>query len=304
MWKKRMLCLALVLCALVMTACQQQERFDTNLPQTTEAPAAPARQDLFGSGDESAVDFDDGSYDPSSEEGGDWEDVGEGTGWDPYEETDPYAEGDPYAAGNPYQGADSDTTPAPTMQSEYAGATPLVIDPIDKPTPTPLPPLNLTFNTYNASALHMSFDAPAGWVTDESNPDTFVLTNPDPSMDYQASLSIRAITVNKQYTVKELTREAKGMLDTLKSSGLYDNFSPSSTAQRSFLGTTGVYANYKAVLRENGAEIAGRFIVTCVDRMLYTLHVSYPRGYTEYYVDNVYDKFRHSVKLGVTAPAN
>jgi len=292
MWKKRMLCAVLVLCALALTACQQQERFDTTIPQTTEAPAAPAQQDLFGAG---TPDFDDGSYDPSSEEGGDWEAVEDSDGWDSYGDTDPYEESDPFSDSDP------DTTPAPTIQSEYAGATPLVIDPIDKPTPTPLPPLNLTFSTYAASALHMTFDGPAGWVADESNPDTFLLTNPDRGMDYAAFLSIRAIAVNKQYTVKELNKEAKGMLDTLKGSGEYSSFSPSSTAQRAFLGTTGVYANYKAVVKETGAEIAGRFIVTCVDKTLYTLHVSYPRGYTEYYVENVYDKFRHSVKMGVTS---
>ena len=49
-------------------------------------------------------------------------------------------------------------------------------------------------------------------------------------------------------------------------------------------------------MKETGAEIAGRLIVVCVDKTLYTLHVSYPRGYTEFYVTNVYDKFRHSVK--------
>ena len=57
-----------------------------------------------------------------------------------------------------------------------------------------------------------------------------------------------------------------------------------------------MYANYKGVTTE-GSQNAGRLIVTCVNKTLYTLHVSYPRGYTEFYVENVYDKFRHSVKL-------
>ena len=271
--KKRMLCLLLALCALGLTACQKKEVFDTVRPESraTEAPAAEPAQDLFGSAVVGPADYDDGSYDPSSEEGGDWEDVPES------EETAVIA--------------------APAAGNEYAGATPVVIDPIDKPTPTPLPTLAISYVTYEASSLHMTFEGPSGWTADNSQADTYVLTNPDPSMDYAATLTVRAVPVNKQYTKSELGKEVKGMLDTLAGSGELTGFSPSNTAERTFLGSTGVYANYKAVVKATGAEIAGRLIVVCVDKTLYSLHVSYPRGYTEFYVSNVYDKFRHSVKL-------
>ena len=270
--KKRMLCLVLALCALLLTACQQKEVFDTTLPasRATEAPAAEPAQNLFGSAVVGPTDYDDGSYDPASEEGGDWEEVPE---------------------------AANIATAAPVIQSDYAGATPVIIDPIDKPTPTPLPTLSFSYVTYEASSLHMTFEGPSGWTVDATQADTYILTNPDPSMDYAATLTVRTVPVNKQYTKTELTREVKGMLDTLSGSGALTGFSPSNTAERTFLGTMGVYANYKAVEKETGAEIAGRLIVACVDRTLYSLHVSYPRGYTEFYVANVYDKFRHSVKL-------
>ncbi len=280
MWKKRMLCLVLALSALLLCSCQQQKEVFDTIPQggsnTSAATAAPAAdQNLFAEAETAVTDFDDGTYDPASEEGGDWE---------PTDAT----------AAPAYEAAQE--TAAPTIRSDHAGATPVIIDPIDKPTPTPLPTLNFTFSTYEASALHMTFEAPAGWIVDESEADTFRLVNPDTSMDYAASLTVRAIPVNKQYGKSELTKEIKGMLETLKSSGEYSSFSPSNTAERSFLGSTGVYANYKAALQD-GTLIAGRIIVNCVDKTLYTLHVSYPRGYTEYYVTNVYDKFRHTVKM-------
>ena len=279
MKRKRILCLALAICALVLTGCQQREVVDT-LPPVTDPPAESSgntqaeEQNLFGSTEVEAVDFDDGTYDPASEEGGEWE---------PVDEPETVA-------------ANAAETAAPTMQSEYAGATPVVIDPIDKPTPTPLPALNFTYVTYEANALHLTFEGPAGWVPDESEADTYKLTNPDPSMDYAATLTVRAIPVNKQYSKSDLTKEVKGMLDTLSASGAFQRFEPSNTADRAFLGNNGVYANYKGVTTE-GAQNAGRLIVTCVNKTLYTLHVSYPRGYTEFYVENVYDKFRHSVKL-------
>ena len=160
-----------------------------------------------------------------------------------------------------------------------------------------MPPLTFNYTTYEAKSLHLSFEAPANWTIDDTQTDTYILTNPDPSMDYAAKLTVRAVPVNKQYTKSELTREIKGMLDTLSGSGEVTAFSPSNTAERTFLGSTGIYANYRAEEKATGAEIAGRMIVVCVDKTLYSLHVTYPRGYTDFYVSNVYDKFRHSVKL-------
>ncbi len=279
MWKKRILCLALAICALLMTGCQQKEVFDTTLPpaasQANTANSQTESQEIFTQTEDTEIDFDNGSYDPASEDHQD--------DWEAVEET-----------AVPIQAAQE--TAAPIMQSEYAGATPLLIDPIDKPTPTPLPTLSFTYETYTASALHMTFDAPSGWTVDESQSDTYKLTYPNPAMDYAASLTVRAIPVNKAYSKNELAKEVKGMLDTLSASGDYSKFEPSNTAERTFLNNTGVYANYKAVLKD-GTLIAGRMIVTCVNKTLYTLHVTYPRGYTEFYVENVYDKFRHSVKL-------
>ena len=273
MWKKRILCLALVLCAaLVMTACKQKETFPTTpqqpAVQQTEAPAD--QQNIFGDTPvPEEIDFDDGSYDPTQEEGGDEEEIVI-----------------PGNAGEP--------TEAPTMNSEYAGATPVLIDPIDKPTPTPLPPLVFTYDKYEASALHLTFEAPAGWIVDDSQPDTYKLTNPMPGMDYQAELSIRLVPVSKNYNKSELIKEVKNTLDTLGSEG-FKKFEKSNTAGRKFMNTDAIYANYTGTT-EAGAKIGGRLIIACTNKTLYVLNVSYPQGYTKTYVDAVYDKFRHSVK--------
>ena len=274
MWKKRILCLVLVLCAmLVLTACKQKETFPTT-PQQSEAEAQPTdvpedQQNIFGETPiPEEIDFDDGSYDPSQEEGGDQEEI-------------------------VIPSADQPTA-APTMKGEYAGATPVLIEPVDKPTPTPLPPLTFSYERYEASALHLSFEAPAGWTLDDSQPDTYKLTNPMPGMDYEAYLSIRVVPVSKNYNKSELVKEVKNTLDTLGSEG-FEKFEKSNTAGRKFMNTDGVYANYTGTTL-SGAKAAGRIIIACSDKTLYVLHVSYPQGYTKTYVDNVYDKFRHTVK--------
>ena len=273
MWKKRIICLVLVLCAaLVMTACQQKETFPTTPQQPaeliTEEPAS--EQNVFGDTPvPQDIDFDDGSYDPTQEEGGNEEEI----------------------ILPPENG---EQTAAPTMQSEYAGATPVLIDPIDKPTPTPLPTLTFTYDKYEAKALGLSFEAPAGWLVDDSQPDTYTLTNPDPSMDYAAQLSIRAVPISKNYNKNELIKEVKNTLDTLGSEG-FKKFERSNTAGRKFLNTDAIYANYTGTTTDN-VKVAGRIIIACSNKTLYILHVSYPQGYTKTYVENVYDKFRHTVK--------
>lgn len=271
MWKKRVICLVLVLCAaLAMTACKQKETFPTTPQQDPPTAEPQSEQNIFGETPlPQDIDFDDGSYDPSQEEGGDKEDV---------------------AA----DAAPAGPTEAPTMQSEYAGATPVLIDPIDKPTPTPLPPLTFTYDKYEAKALGLTFEAPSGWLTDDSQPDTFTLTNPNPAMDYAAQLSIRVVPVNKNYNKTELIREVKGTLDTLGSDG-FKKFERSNTAGRKFMNTDAIYANYTGTTTDD-VKVAGRIIIACSNKTLYILHVSYPAGYTKTYVDNVYDKFRHSVK--------
>ena len=276
MWKKRILCLVLVVCAaLVMTACQQKETFPTSPVQQeqTQQQEAPAQneQNIFGDTPvPQQINFDDGSYDPTSEEGGNEEML-------PIDQT-----------------AADGTTPAPTMKSEYAGATPVLIDPIDKPTPTPLPKLAFTYATYEAPALHLTFEAPVGWLPDDSVADTYKLTNPDPSMDYPATLSIRLVPVSKNYNKNELIKEVKSALDTIGREG-FQKFERSNTAGRKFMNSDGIYANYSGTTTDN-VKVAGRIIISCSDKMLYILNVSYPQGYTKTYVDGVYDKFRHSVK--------
>ncbi len=265
------LCLVLVLCMMVLSACQQQETFTTEVtqaPQTQAVQQEQSAQDLFSGAVVESTNFDDGSYDPASEEGGEKEDV---------------------------EDVPALPTTAPTIQSDYAGATPVVIDPIDKPTPPPLPPITFTYATYEASALHLTFDAPAGWLADDTQPDSYTLTNPDPSADYAANLIIRMVPVNKNYSKSDLTKEIRGMLDTIKSSG-FKSFSPSNTASRTFLTGDGIYANYSGT-NSDGVQVAGRVIASCVNKNLYVLHVSYPKGYTETYVEGVFNKFRHTAKL-------
>lgn len=276
MLKKKILCLILVLCAaLVLTACGQQQAAYPNQPRQDTGAAvqqqAPVQEQVVAEAPAQQINFNDGSYDPASEEGGQSEQV---------------------------VAQSSAPTAAPVMQSEYAGATPVKIDPVDKPTPTPLPKLTFSYTTYNAANLHLTFEGPAGWMANDLAVDSYMLTNPDPSMDYEAKIEIRTIAAGKDYTQKELIKEVKAQADTLRSTGNFQSFDASDTAARFFIDGNGVYLAYKGVLND-GQEtgVAGRIIVNTVNKTLYVLHVSYPRGLADTFADGVYNKVRHSMKL-------
>lgn len=188
-------------------------------------------------------------------------------------------------------------TPIPVISGQYSGATPVVIDPIDKPTPTPLPALSFTYQTYTASNLNLTFEGPAGWVVDTSEANSYKIQNPDWATGYAATLVIRANSTSIEYTTDSLTTEVKSMLTNLRNAN-YPKFSPSNTATRKglFLGATGVYANYTATLDGN-LQIAGRIAAVYKNNVLYTVHLTYPAGYTDTYKTNVYDKLRDTLKI-------
>ena len=90
------------------------------------------------------------------------------------------------------------------------------------------------------------------------------------------------------------------MLNSVKEAG-FSKYSPSNTATRKglFMGATVVYANYSGTLTD-GTEIAGRLAAFYKNAVLYTVHLTYPKAYTDTYKDKVYDHLRDTLKL-VTA---
>jgi hypothetical protein len=187
-------------------------------------------------------------------------------------------------------------TPAPTVRSQYAGATPVVIDPIDKPTPTAVPKLAVSYVGYDAKTLGLSFEGPAGWTTDADTAGTFILQNPNARMDYAATLTLRAEKVAADYDTSALKSVVNGMLDAIGASVAWENYDPSQNAGRTLLGKDGIYANYSGTLA-TGEHVAGRVHAVCVGKMLYTIHLTAPQSQWNDYKDMVYDKVRDTLTI-------
>ena len=273
MLKKRILCLVLVLCAILLSACQQEKviyptQAGTNTESQPAVQEAAAAQQNMTTSQNVFPDYDDGSYNPESEEGGDEE----------------------------FIAIASTATPEPTMNSVFAGATPVIIDPIDKPTASPVPQIKFSYAQYEVQAMHIAFEGPASWTVDNTAADTYILTDTvDTQLDYQPKIEIRTTSVNKNYNKNELTKEVKGALDTIRGEGDFRSFEPSSTATRTFIDGNGVYMAYKGT-KKDGTGVAGRVIVNTVDKVLYILHVSYPRSMADTFAEGVYNKVRSTMK--------
>ena len=269
MKKRLILALALILCLCVLTACQTSE------PQKfTVKTSGGTSQQTQGT---TTTQRHEDTYDPLAEE-------------------DDYTGDVNYWAGDLATPVPATATPAPTIRGEYAGATPVPIDPIDKPTPTAVPKLpDFTYRTYDATKLGLSFEGPNGWVVDSSKSNEYVIQNPSTGI-YPATLTIYAGKVNSQYNESSLKNEVQNMLNAIGADASVTKFSPSYTDSRTLLDAKGVYANYTAVLAD-GSEISGRVHATCVEKVLYTVHLSAPKAYWEQYKNQVYDKLRETIKI-------
>ena len=277
--KRGWLALILAVCLLALTACQSANNSEpfqvvtsvNQLPQqNVTVPDPPALADTV------TYDFDSGDYDPASEE-------------------DPNAE-DEWQELAFESTVSSVPTPAPIISSAYAGATPVVLDPIDKPTPTPAPAITITdFVTYDATKLSLSFDGPVGWEVNDLASDTFILTNPDASVDYKAELVVRAVAVANAYGETDMKKEVKTLMNNLKAD--YTSFSPTNTAKRTLMDKNGIYADFTGVRKDTGASVWGRIHLTCINKTLIVMRLTCPRTYSETYKDTVYSKFRHTVKF-------
>ncbi len=197
---------------------------------------------------------------------------------------------DPDAEADAYNAADAYATPYP-----FAGSTPIPLDPVDMPSPTPRTALVFAYAPYSLSSLGLNFEGPQGWIPDESGTEIFTLTEPESQLkDGQLGMiKIYASPVNSNYSENDLKAEITQRLKDIGATN-FSEWSPSMTASRFLMGGKGIYANYSGTLA-NGVKVGGRIHSTCLDKVLYTIEIVYPQGYKEDYL-NIFSKMRSTIK--------
>lgn len=182
-----------------------------------------------------------------------------------------------------------DVYEAETTVYPYAGATPMPLDPIDKPTATPRVPLTFAnYQVYSASKMGLSFEGPVGWLVDDATADAFTITDPQVHDDYQAFMTISARNVGGTYSAADLRDEVRAMLSSIGSKN-YTSWRPSNVDDRQLMGQEGKYANYRGTLVD-GTNVRGRIAAICSGNTLITVHMSVPANFNSDYLDGVYKK--------------
>ena len=100
----------------------------------------------------------------------------------------------------------------PAQVSQYAGASPVPLDPVDMPTPTPRPSLTFEYGAVSADRLGISFEAPQGWYVDMSDSSMVVLTDPNAYDGFNANMTIRIQNVSSDYNLSDVKEEVRAML--------------------------------------------------------------------------------------------
>lgn len=276
---KLILCLVLILAT--FSSCTGQptspQTFDQATqyigPTATPSPVPQSGQSVFASN----------PYDM----GGDGFNESDALGEEGYLDDGVYNENEDVYAFNAY------TDPNATVYP-YAGSTPIPLDPVDMPSPSPHAPLDFVYVPYTAS-IGITFEGPAGWEPDESVNEQFILREPESQIKdkQQAILTIYAIPVTSNYSEANLKTEVQDRLKTISSTN-FDVWSPSLTATRHLMGGKGVYANYSGTMA-NGIKVGGRIHCTCIDKVLYCIEIVYPLAYKDDYLE-VFSKMRSTIK--------
>ena len=179
--------------------------------------------------------------------------------------------------------------------SMYAGATPIPLDPIDMPTPTPKPTLTFSYGLVTLDNLRLSFEAPVGWGIDLSGTDSVKLINQNALDGYYATLTVRLYSVASSFKLTDLRTELR---NTLKEIGQYNfsKWSTTETASRTLLKKDGYYADYKGQYYD-GTAIHGRVMMALLDNhQVIMLHISCPDGYFDSSYKAVINHVRETLK--------
>lgn len=178
----------------------------------------------------------------------------------------------------------------------YAGATPIPLDPIDMPTPTPRQALTFTYAPYTATSLGITFESVAGYTVDDTQPDTYILSEPPEQMKDNVSVQFvfQLSTVSGTYSINNLSQDVRTYATDLgqvnyKEWRLYD------TAERTLMGQRGYYVNYRGVMHDDTVVRGRVHMALLANNRVLMLHFVCPANFNSDYT-GVYSHIRDTLK--------
>ena len=175
------------------------------------------------------------------------------------------------------------------MTLDDPSATPIPVDPIDKPTPTPMPTPNYAYKTYDSDSLNISFSIPYTWLLNPNTNQTTTLQFVEPKSEmmepdgYQTRLTIEKVNTGLTQTADDARERLETTLTQLEST--FTSFTPYTIASRSIGDAKGYYCYYKAEYNDGTKtyQMRGRIIVVAHEKALYQVRITAPQNWYSYY---------------------
>lgn len=178
----------------------------------------------------------------------------------------------------------------------FAGATPIPLDPVDMPTPTPRQPLAFTYATYTATKLGLTFECVAGYVVDDSQSDIYILSEPAEQQkdNYSVQFTVALSPTTASYAIGNVRTDVRAFANDLGKMN-YKEWRISETAERNLMGKPGYYVTYRGVMHDD-TIVRGRVHMALLDnKRLLTIHFTGPGEYNSDYT-NVFYRIRETIK--------
>lgn len=189
-----------------------------------------------------------------------------------------------------------------TLQLDNPLATPVAVDPIDKPTPTPAPTPDYMYDTYTSSSMGISFSIPYSWLLNPSTNQDTTLQFVEPKNEmmepdgYQTRLTIERFSAGLNQTAADARTRLESVLTELE--GMFTTFKANDIATASIGGASGYYCYYRATYNDGTKEYSmrGRVAVVAHDKELIQIRLTTPSNWFSYY-NHVYRQLRATFKF-------
>lgn len=189
-----------------------------------------------------------------------------------------------------------------TLQLDNPLATPVAVDPIDKPTPTPAPTPDYMYDTYTSSSMGISFSIPYSWLLNPSTNQETTLQFVEPKSEmmepdgYQTRLTIERFSAGLNQTAADARTRLESVLTELE--GVFTTFKANDIATASIGGASGYYCYYRATYNDGTKEYSmrGRVAVVAHDKELIQIRLTTPSNWFSYY-NHVYRQLRATFKF-------
>lgn len=178
-------------------------------------------------------------------------------------------------------------------------ATPVAVDPIDKPTPTPAPTPNFWYDEYTAQEMGVTFDVPLTWLLNPAADPATTLQFVEPQSEmmdeggYQTRITIEKVDMGLEQNADDALSRLKQTLTELGST--FTSFSAGDPAKTTFAGCKGYYCYYRAEYNDGTKNYAmnGRIVLFAKGHALYQVRLTAPRSWFTYY-QYAYRRIRES----------